>query len=167
MNIRAMTEADWPQVERIYQEGIDTGLATFETTVPAWEAWDRSHIEACRFVAERDAHLLGWAALSAVSKRYVYRGVAEVSVYVGADAQRQGVGSTLLKHLVTEAEGAGFWTLQGVILRKNAKSIALHEKCGFRVVGYRERIGFRDGAWHDTVLMERRSIVVHPESTTP
>lgn len=162
MEIRPLLPGDWPQVAHIYQEGIDTGLATFETDVPPWSAWDANHLEACRYVVARDGAVVGWAALSAVSHRYVYRGVAEVSIYVGSAAQGQGVGHALLTHLVAASEVAGFWTLQGIILRANTRSIALHEKCGFRVVGYRERIGYRDGRWHDTTLVERRSALINP-----
>lgn len=160
MHLRPMNAEDWQSVARIYDEGIQTRLATFETTVPTWEYFDEKHIAEPRFVAERDGKILGWAVLSAVSHRDVYRGVAEVSVYVGADAQAQGVGTRLLEGIVKASEAHGYWTLQGVIFRKNERSIALHEKCGFRVVGYRERIAQLDGEWLDTVMMERRSAVV-------
>lgn len=158
--VDSMVEADWPQVAAIYQEGIDTRLATFETAVPPWETWDAAHIAAGRLVARGDGRVLGWAALSPVSNRCVYAGVAEVSVYVAAAARGRGVGRALLTALVTSAEAAGLWTLQAGIFRENAASIALHEACGFRIVGYRERLGQLNGVWHDVILMERRSPVV-------
>lgn len=157
MNIRPMTAADWNAVSRIYREGIETKLATFEADVPDWEVWDKKQLPIGRFVAEKDAHILGWAALSAYSSRHVYRGVAEVSVYVGADARGNGVGKILLNHLIEFSEENGFWTLQAGIFPHNEASIALHTKLGFRIVGKRERIGQLDGVWLDTVILERRS----------
>ncbi len=157
IEIEAMRPEDWPAVEAIYREGIATGAATFETEVPPWEVWNRSHREDCRLVAWRMGKAVGWAALTPVSGRCVYAGVAEVSVYVAAAARGQGVGRALLEALVVASEAAGLWTLQAGILRENAASIALHERCGFRVVGVRERLGQLHGEWRDVTLMERRS----------
>jgi len=156
--VRTLMEADWPSVRTIYQQGIESNIATFQNDCPAWREWDAAHIKACRLVIGENETVLGWAALTAVSSRCVYAGVAEVSVYIDAGAQGKGVGTRLLTELVHASESAGFWTLQSGILRDNVASIRLHEKCGFRMVGYRERIGQdRFGAWRDTVLMERRS----------
>ena len=155
-----MQAEDWPQVHAIYEEGIATGNATFETAAPDWVAWHSKHLESCRLVARRDGDVIGWAALTHVSSREAYRGVAEVSVYVAGSARRQHVGSTLLTALVNASEAAGIWTLQAGIFGENSASIALHERCGFRVVGIRERIGCLNGRWRDVVLMERRSRVV-------
>ena len=152
-----MTPSDWSAVRAIYEAGIATGEATFQQTVPEWEAWDESHLEACRLVAERSDDVLGWAALSAVSSRCVYVGVAEVSVYVAAAARGQGVGRALLEALVTASEDAGLWTLQAGIFPENAPSLRLHEQCGFRVVGRREKLGEMNGRWRDVMMLERRS----------
>ena len=157
VSIDSMQETDWPQVAAIYRESIATGLATFETDVPPWETWDAAHVTDCRLVARRDGQVLGWAALSPVSSRCVYAGVAEVSVYIAAAAQGQGIGKALLNALIASSEATGLWTLQAGIFRENAASIALHEACGFRIVGYRERLGQLNGVWHDVILMERRS----------
>jgi len=158
--IRAMTEQHWPVVREIFVQGIATGNATFETSVPLWQEWDARHLPTCRLVGVRGGEVLGWAALSPVSVRPVYRGVAEVSVYIAESARGQGIGSALLAALIAESERNGIWTLQAVIHAANAISIRLHEKAGFRVVGTRERIGCLHGRWLDTVLMERRSKVV-------
>lgn len=163
ITIDSMTRADWPQVEAIYREGIATGNATFETNVPAWDTWDAAHLDSCRLVAHEGDQILGWAALTPVSGRCVYAGVAEVSVYVAEAARGRGVGKALLSALVAASEAAGLWTLQAGILRENATSIALHERCGFRVVGVREKLGQLNGKWRDVVLMERRSAVVGTE----
>lgn len=158
--VRAMTPADWSRVADIFAEGLATGTATFETEVPTHEEWDRSHVAACRLVAEVEGRVVGWAALSPVSDRCVYGGVAEISVYVGADARGHGVGTRLLGALVDASEGAGYWTLQAGIFAENVASVRVHEKCGFRVVGVRERLGKLDGRWRDVLLLERRSAVV-------
>ena len=156
--IRAMTGADWPDVSRIYQLGMDTNRATFQSECPPWDEWNRSHLQPCQLVIAKDGNVLGWAALTAVSGRCVYAGVAEVSIYIDPAAQGQGVGTRLLNALVADSEREGFWTLQSGILQDNEASIRLHERCGFRLVGYRERIGRdRFGVWRNTVLMERRS----------
>lgn len=160
MGIRALEPDDWPAMERIYAEGIATGQATLETGTPAWEAWDADHLDACRLVAEDGGDVVGWAALSPVSDRCVYGGVAEVSVYVAPEARGRGVGTALLRRLVRASEEAGLWTLQAGIFPENEASLRLHEKAGFRVVGRRERLGKLDGTWRDVLLLERRSDVV-------
>jgi L-amino acid N-acyltransferase YncA len=157
INIKPMSEQHWPAVRAIYAQGITTRNATFETTVPEWTEWDARHLPTCRLVAIHGDEVVGWAALSAVSSRQVYRGVAEVSVYVAGSAQGQGIGLALLSALVAESERNGIWTLQAGIVAENAASIHLHEKAGFRIVGRREKIGQLDGQWRDTILMERRS----------
>jgi L-amino acid N-acyltransferase YncA len=157
IEIAAMTKEHWVAVRDIFGQGIATGNATFETTVPGWEEWDARHMPSCRLVAARGDMIVGWAALSSVSSRHVYRGVAEVSVYLAENERGQGIGAALLAKLVDESERNGIWTLQAGILAENAASIRLHEKAGFRIVGRRERIGSMHGQWRDTVLMERRS----------
>jgi phosphinothricin acetyltransferase len=151
-----MSAADWPAVSDIYREGIESGTATFETAVPTWEVWDGGHFPAPRLVAADREDLLGWAALSPVSKRAAYAGVAEVSIYVAARARRRGIGLLLLGSLVDSSEERGFWTVQANIMAANEASIALHERCGFRIVGTRERLSSVRGVWRDVVLMERR-----------
>lgn len=151
-----LERADWPAVAAIYEEGIRTGNATFETEVPSFEEWDASH-PTHRLVAKVDGAVVGWAALSPVSRRACYAGVVENSVYVAAEARGQGVGRALLDRLIRDAEAAGIWTIQTSIFPENTPSLALHERCGFRRVGTRERIARLDGVWRDTVLMERRS----------
>jgi L-amino acid N-acyltransferase YncA len=157
VDIRDLRPEHWPEVASIFQAGIDTGHATFETAPPSWEAWDRAHLRSLRLVATDDGSVLGWAALSRVSTRPCYEGVAEVSVYVAPDASGRGVGRALLEALIARAEDAGIWTIQAGIFPENTASLALHEKCEFRVVGTRERIGELHGIWRDVVLMERRS----------
>jgi phosphinothricin acetyltransferase len=151
---------DWPAVRAIYEEGIATGNATFETQVPAWEDWDANHLQDCRLVARKDGQVVGWGALSPVSGRCVYAGVAEVSVYVAAAARGQGIGKRLLQALIEVSERRGIWTLQAGIFPENEASIALHERCGFRKVGTRARLGQLRGVWRDVVLLERRSETV-------
>ena len=160
MKIRPVHEDDADAVLAIYAEGIEDRLATFETQCPDWEEWDQAHLQECRLVAESDGMVVGWAALSSVSRRACYRGVAEISVYVARAARGRGVGRALLEALVRESERAGFWTLQGTTLEDNAASLRVQEACGFRVVGVRERIGQLDGEWRTTVLTERRSATV-------
>lgn len=157
MLIETMKPEDYGDVAKIYQAGIETGVATFQTEVPNYEAWDAGHLSVGRFVARENGKIIGWAALSPVSSRCVYAGVAELSVYVASEARGKGVGKKLLAALIGEADAAGFWTLQAGIIKENVASIALHESCGFRVVGYRERLGqMPNGNWHDVVLVERR-----------
>jgi L-amino acid N-acyltransferase YncA len=157
--IRDMRAGDWPAVRAIYEAGIDEGNATFETEAPGWEAWDAAHSE-LRLVAERDGVVVGWASLSTVSGRCVYRGVGEVSVYVAATVRGDGVGRALLDELVSRSEAAGYWMLQAGIFPENEVSLRLHHACGFRDVGVRERLGELDGRWRDVVFLERRSAVV-------
>jgi len=153
-----MTSDDWPNVRAIYLEGIATGNATFETDAPSWEAWDRAHVADLRLVArDADGSVLGWVAVTPVSGRCVYAGVADLSVYVSAAARGRGVGRTLLTALIQSSERAGIWTLQAGIFPENAPSLALHRACGFRDVGRRERIGKMHGIWRDVLLLERRS----------
>ena len=155
-----MQALDWPAIQAIYGAGIATGNATFETEAPEWEAWDKNHLPDCRLVVREGNQVVGWAALSPVSGRCVYAGVAEISVYVAASALGRGVGKALLQALVLESERAGIWTLQGSIFPENTASLALHKACGFREVGCRERIGRMNGVWRDAVLVERRSRIV-------
>ena len=152
-----MRAEDWPQVAAIYAEGIATGNATFETSGPEWTQWDAAHLASPRLLARTAKKIAGWAALSPVSRRAVYAGVAEVSVYVSKDMRGQGIGHLLLEALVEASEKQGLWTLQAGIFPENTASIALHKQAGFRVVGTRERLGCMDGVWRDVVLMERRS----------
>ena len=160
MRLRDLRSDDWPEVAAIYTAGIATRNATFETQAPSWPEWDAGHLAAPRLVAVEDGRVVGWAALSPVSDRCCYGGVAENSVYVDPEAQGRGVGRALLERLVAEAEAAGIWTIQAGVFPENAASIALHERCGFRLVGVRERLGRLDGEWRDVALLERRSPVV-------
>ena len=155
-----MTEADWPAVATILGEGIATGHARFEDTVPTWDEFDSTYLSVCRLVARADAGVLGWVALGAISHRAVHAGVADVSIYIKASARGQGLGTTLLKAVIEQSEQAGIWTLQAGIFPENAASLSLHRQCGFRVVGLRERLGQMHGRWRDVVLMERRSTTV-------
>jgi phosphinothricin acetyltransferase len=158
--VERLRRNDWPAVEAIYEQGIATGAATFETETPAWEDWHADHLAAGRLVARRAGAVLGWVALAPVSDRDCYRGVAEVSVYVADGARGQGVGTLLLARALEEAEAAGIWTVQAGVFPENEPSLALHRRCGFRVVGVRERIGLLGGEWKDVVLVERRSEVI-------
>ena len=152
-----MQASDAEAVLEIYQQGMDTGHATFQTQAPSWEDWDKSHIPDLRYVALNDAEVVGWAALTAVSSRCVYAGVAEVSVYVEESHKGKHIGYQLLQYLIGESEAKGYWTLQAGIFPENKSSLSLHEKCGFKIVGTRQRIGKMKGVWRDTVLLERRS----------
>lgn len=158
--IEQMEPGDWAQVKAIYVEGIATGHATFETDAPSWEAWDASHLQCARLIARDGETISGWAALSPVSRRQAYAGVAEVSVYVAAVQRNAGVGRALLDALIAESERNGIWTLQAAVFAENAATIALHRRCGFREVGRRERIGKLNGEWRDTILLERRSALI-------
>lgn len=158
--ISSLTAAHWEQVRAIYLEGIATGLATFETDAPSWERWDAGHLSCCRLVAHEGEQVKGWAALSPVSARRVYAGVAETSVYVGQRCRGEGLGRALLAALVNASESSGIWMLQAGIFVENEASVRLHGRCGFRPVGRRERIACLRGRWRDTILMERRSRVV-------
>ena len=155
-----MAAADWPLIRGIYLEGIATGEATFETEAPSWEEWDAAHLSFGRLVARAGENVSGWAALSPVSRRKAYAGVAEVSVYVAARNRGKGVGRALLDRLIEESEQNGIWTLQAAVFPENAATLALHKRCGFREVGRRERISKLNGRWRDTILLERRSRIV-------
>jgi phosphinothricin acetyltransferase len=151
-----MSSADWPAVERIYAQGLATGVATFETDVPAWEEWDEAHLPEPRLVAEDEDEVVGWIAVSRISRRRAYTGVVEHSVYVAEQARGRGVGRALLEALVEAAPRHGIWTIQTSVIATNEASLTLHAAVGFRVVGRRERIAVRDGAWLDTLLLELR-----------
>jgi phosphinothricin acetyltransferase len=155
-----MVANDWPRVRDIYEEGIATANATFETEAPDWQQWDARHLSSCRLIAVDTDRIAGWAALSPVSARRVYAGVAEVSVYVTAAARGRGLGKALLKQLVLTSEQNGIWTLQAGIFPENLASVRLHKAFGFRTVGTRERLGRLAGQWRDVLLMERRSNLV-------
>lgn len=152
-----MAVTDWQDVAKIYKEGIATGMATFETSGPSWDVWNASHLITCRFVAIENNGIVGWAALTPVSSRCVYAGVAEVSVYVTESARGKGIGKLLLKNLILASEKEGYWTLQAGIFIENKASVSIHESLGFRVVGKRERIGKLHNVWKDNYLLERRS----------
>jgi L-amino acid N-acyltransferase YncA len=160
ISIRDLRPDDWPEVSRIFAEGIATGNATFETEVPSWEDWDAAHLGEHRFVAERDSRVCGWIAASPVSSRCCYEGVAELSVYVGEEARGVGVGVQLLAALVESSKRAGLWTLQTGVFPENEASLRLLRRFGFRIVGTRKRIGRLHGVWRDVVLLERRSEAV-------
>jgi L-amino acid N-acyltransferase YncA len=160
VDLRVLTQDDWTAVADIYWDGMRDGLATFETEVPSWEEWNATHLADHRLVAEMLGEVVGWAALSPVSSRRCYQGVVEHSVYVAREARGHGIGRALLAALIAGAEAAGIWTIQTAIFPENRASLALHERCGFRVVGTRERIAKRDGIWRDTVFLERRSQVI-------
>jgi phosphinothricin acetyltransferase len=157
ISIAPLTADHWDEVRAIYLEGIATGNATFQQSAPRWSDWNKGHLPNCRLVAIDGLETLGWAALSAVSSRYVYAGVADVSVYVAESARGRGVGTALLAALIAESESAGIWTLQAGVFPENTVSIALHSGAGFRIVGTRERLGALNGHWRDVLLMERRS----------
>ncbi|HKO99702.1 MAG TPA: GNAT family N-acetyltransferase [Pyrinomonadaceae bacterium] len=157
IEIRPLSDADWERVRDIYIQGLATGLATFETTAPSWEQWDAGHLKSCRLAAASEQFVAGWCALSPISKRQAYSGVAEVSVYVAEEYRGLGLGRALLDALVAESESNGIWTLQASIFPENAASIAIHQRCGFRKIGLRERVAELNGIWRDTVLLERRS----------
>jgi len=152
-----MKTSDWPTVKAIYEQGIATKLATFETSAPEWADWDVAYLGDHRLVAEQGGEVIGWAALLPASRRSCYAGVVENSVYVAEGSRGQGIGRALLEQLLDSADRAGFWTVQASIFADNVASIEFHQRCGFRVVGTRERIGQLDGVWRDTVLLERRS----------
>jgi len=158
VTIDALLPDDWPDVLRIYEEGIDVG--TFEELIPTWEEWDSGHLVWPRLVAREAGEVLGWAAHAPYSQRACYRGVAENSIYIARAARGRGVGRALLERLCTEAEGAHIWTIQAGILSGNEASVSLHESCGFRVVGVREKLARKRGEWRDVILLERRSAQV-------
>jgi len=158
--VRPLAAKDWKRVSDIYKEGIETGEATFEKTVPSWAEWSKRYILTCSLVCVIKKEVTGWAAISRVSSRAVYQGVAEVSVYVACAYRNKGIGRKLLFALIDESERCGIWTLQAVMFPENTASIKLHTSCGFRKVGTRKKIGLMDCRWRDTVLFERRSKVV-------
>jgi L-amino acid N-acyltransferase YncA len=160
MELRDLRSDDWPEVARIFEEGIRTGNATFEIEVPSWAAWDTAHLPEPRLVAERDGRVVVWIALAPVSSRCCYAGVAEVSAYVAEGARGEGVGKALLGAVIESSERAGIWTLETGVFPENAASLGLLQRFGFRVVGTRERIGEMHGMWRDVVFLERRSEVV-------
>jgi phosphinothricin acetyltransferase len=160
MELRALRPEDWPAVRAIFEAGIATGDATFETAAPSWPAWDAAHLADHRLVAAEGGRVLAWVALSPVSDRCAYAGVAEDSVYVAPDAQGRGVGRALLQAVLASAERGGIWTVQTGIFPENQASVRLHQACGFRVVGVRERLGRLNGRWRDVLLLERRSLIV-------
>ena len=159
LQIQTMLPEHWPAVKKIYEEGIATGNATFQTTAPQWEQWDAAHVKDPRLIAIDGDDLVAWAALSPVSGRSVYAGVAEVSVYVAAAARGKGIGKTILQALITASEKNNFWTLQAGIFPENVSSIKIHTGCGFSIIGRREKIGQMNGIWRDTLLLERRSTI--------
>jgi L-amino acid N-acyltransferase YncA len=165
MNItfRPMTADDWTYVAEIYGQGIETGNATFQQEIPTWNDWNNAHIKPCRIVALIENEIVGWAALTAVSGRCVYAGVAEVSVYVSNKHRGQKIGTKLLDQLIIESENEKLWTLQAGVFPENIASLKIHEQLGFRKIGHRERIGKMNGVWRDTILLERRSSVVGVE----
>lgn len=160
MLIRNAEESDYPSIAKIYKQGIDTGLATFESSIPDWKEWDNSHHKFARLVAEDKGNTLGWAALAPVSGRCAYDGVAELSIYVHEAARGKGVGSLLMDRLIIESEENNIWTLHSNVFGENEQSIRLHLNCGFRIVGTKEKIAQLNGKWHDNVLLERRSIKI-------
>lgn len=155
-----MNPGDWEQVRSIMREGIATGYTTFESDAPSWERWDAGHLQIARLVARKGDNVLGWAALTPVSNRDVYRGVAELSVFVKEESRGHGIGRALLEALIDQSERNAIWTLQAAIFPENTASVKLHLRCGFREVGRRERIGKLNGSWRDTLLFERRSKTV-------
>jgi L-amino acid N-acyltransferase YncA len=160
MTLDSLFIVHWPEVKSIYEQGIASGHATFQTSAPDWEDWDKAHIAVPRLVMTEDDRVLAWAALSPVSSRPVYSGVAEVSIYVATGNQGKGIGKYLLEQLIVQSEQNNFWTLQAAIFPENKPSLKIHEQLGFRVIGERERIGKMNGIWRSTILMERRSKTV-------
>lgn len=165
--IDQMRTSDWEQVRAIYLDGIRSGHSTFETDAPSWEKWDEGHLQIARLVMREGDRVLGWAALTPTSKRNVYRGVVELTVYVAEDARAKGIGRALLEAVIDESERNGIWTLQASIFPENTASVNLHLRSGFREVGRRERIAMLNGVWRDTLLFERRSRVVGTSTDTP
>lgn len=160
MQIIHFTQEHYSQVAEIYLQGIATGNATFQTAAPSWDDWNNSHLQHSRIAAFSNNQMIGWAALTAVSSRCVYAGVAEVSIYIATQFQGQGIGYQLLNQLILSSEQNGLWTLQSGIFPENMGSIKLHQKCGFRIIGHREKIGKMNGVWRDNIIMERRSTTV-------
>ena len=157
MEIRPITKDNFSEVVEIYKQGLATNIATFQNDLPQWEDWNKGHLDFCRISIYENNKMLGWTALTPVSSRCVYAGVAEVSVYIAQKERGKGIGKILLNELITQSEANGIWMLQSGIFSENQSSIKLHEKCGFRMVGYREKIGKKNGIWKDNILMEHRS----------
>lgn len=157
MEIRPITKDNFSEVVEIYKQGLATNIATFQNDLPQWEDWNKGHLDFCRISIYENNKMLGWTALTPVSSRCVYAGVAEVSVYIAQKERGKGIGKILLNELIKQSEANGIWMLQSGIFSENQSSIKLHEKCGFRMVGYREKIGKKNGIWKDNVLMEHRS----------
>lgn len=157
MEIRPITKDNFSEVVDIYKQGLATNIATFQNDLPQWEDWNKGHLDFCRISIYENNKMLGWTALTPVSSRCVYAGVAEVSVYIAQKERGKGIGKILLNELIKQSEANGIWMLQSGIFSENQSSIKLHEKCGFRMVGYREKIGKKNGIWKDNVLMEYRS----------
>jgi L-amino acid N-acyltransferase YncA len=164
VRFRSLRKKDWDSVAEIYKQGIESGNATFETEIPSWDKWDSKHLKTCRIATEYEKKVIAWAALVPVSDRKVYSGVAEITIYVSNKYQGLKIGTKLLEKMILESEKAGIWTLQAVIFPGNTASLKIHQKHGFREVGYREKIGKMNGNWRDTILLERRSKVVGTNS---
>lgn len=160
MEFVEIDQSNYGQVKEIYDAGIRTGIATFEPAAPDWSKWNKKFLPDCRLALLDKDQVIGWAALTRVSQREVYKGVAEVSLYIDPGHRGKSLGKRMLTELIKRSEKAGLWTLQASIFKLNTASIKLHQSCGFRSIGYRERIAERDGVWHDTIIMERRSEVV-------
>ncbi|MBK9632731.1 MAG: N-acetyltransferase [Saprospiraceae bacterium] len=160
LSYRPILKEDWLTVAEIYKEGMDTGNATFQQQVPSWDEWDQGHLKSCRILAINNQKIAGWAALSPVSGRCVYAGVAELSVYVSESFRGLKIGSRLLEKLISESEAEEIWTLQAGIFPENISSLKIHHQFGFRTIGYREKIGKMNGVWRDVLLLERRSHLV-------
>lgn len=160
MKIIDITREHYPTIAGIYKEGLDTGIASFETDIPDWSRWDAEHLPFGRIAAQYEGTIRGWASLAPVSGRCVYKGVAECSIYISTYSRGQGLGTFLLEHLIRISEQNGIWTLNSSIFSNNIASKRLHLKCGFREIGYKERVGLRDGSWHDNILLERRSHII-------
>ena len=159
--IREFTQDDWSFVKSIYQQGLDSNIATFQTLCPSFDEWNDGHLQDCRFVAVYEEKVIGFAALSPTSKREVYRGVVEVSIYIDMQHTNKGIGTTLFSHLINVAKENGYWSLYSSVIEENNASIALHEKCGFRKIGFREKIARdRFNHWHNTILFERRNDLI-------
>lgn len=163
MEILPINKDHYPDIAEIYRQGINTGMATFETSVPSWESWNENKLQHSRLIAFENKEALGWVALSKVSSRCVYEGVAEVSIYVSENHRGKGVGKILMQYLIKESEANGIWTLQSGMFPENEATIALHKLFGFRIIGHREKIGKLGGIWKDSVLMERRSKIAGTE----
>lgn len=160
LHFRSIEKQDWSRVSEIYAQGIVTGNATFQQDIPSWQDWDSNHIKTCRILVEKNQQIIGWAALSPVSSRVVYKGVAEVSVYIDLQYSGQKIGVSLLHQLILASEKHGFWTLQAGIFPENIASLKIHEHLGFHTIGTREKVGKMKGVWRDTVIIERRSLIV-------